>query len=267
MEDSQQKSKRIAAVEVLALKYWAPALLSFTTTKPVGFTFTAGQYSRLALNVDGQMIWRAFSIVSAPHEDVLEYVGVLIPGGLFTGKLAQIQAGETLWMECENYGFMTPDRFADGEDLWMLATGTGLGPFISILRDGLVWTQFRHLFVVHGVKHESELAYQAELIDLQARSTRDATQSATLQLIQCVTRGYGSMAASTLPRLRTRITTALENGTLEDAAHCQIRPATSRIMLCGNPAMIEQARGLLHQRGMKPCRRTLPGQFLTENYW
>jgi ferredoxin--NADP+ reductase len=205
--------------------------------------------------------------VSAPHEDYLEYYGVVVPGGMFTTKIKDIKAGDPVWVEKQRYGFMTVNRFADGEDLWMLATGTGLGPFISILRDPAVWRKFRNLILVHGVRHANEFSYQDELLALQSSPPLGKEQAGRLQLIQTSTRDALDMAGLKDGRLQGRITTLLENGELEKKTGIPITVESSRIMLCGNPDMIDDTRRLLHARGMKPCRRVLPGQFVTENYW
>jgi ferredoxin--NADP+ reductase len=139
----------------------------------------------------------------------------------------------------------------------MLATGTGVGPFISILRDQPLWQRWRHLVLVHCVRHPDELAYRDELAAMAA----DAEQGGKLRLLQLVTRDAGGST------LHGRITTLLQSGALEQAAGLPLNPEQSRVMLCGNPAMIEETRKLLHERGMRPVRRVNPGQFVTENYW
>ena len=266
------QAKPVSVQQIVELKNWTSSLLSFRCTRAPEFRFSAGQYARIGLPTEKGMIWRAYSMVSAPLEDDLEFFGVLIPGGYFSGKLKGLRVGDPIWIEQENYGFMTPDRFVDGEDLWMLATGTGLGPFISILRDDAVWQQFKRLILVHGVRYEEELAYQSELIGMQAAVlTNNAL--ARLHLIHCVTQGAQEPEDVTVkrllmaPRLTKRITAALVSGELEQAVQRPLDVQTSRVMICGNPRMIEDTRKLLHQRGMKPCRRLYAGQFLTENYW
>jgi ferredoxin--NADP+ reductase len=251
---------------ITEVRRWTDSLLSFRTTRPQDYPFIPGEYSRLGLEVDGQPIWRAYSLVSAPHEDFLEYYGVLVPGGLFTTRLNEAVPGSPVWIEKQRYGFMTPGRFVDGEQLWMLATGTGLGPFVSILRDPSVWSRFRHLVLVHCVRHPEEFAYRDELRALQAKPPGDVALAGQLHLVETSTRDAPQQAQQ-VGRLHGRITTLLQNGQLEKAAGIPITVESSRIMLCGNPQMIEETRALLHQRGLKPVRRTLPGQFVTENYW
>lgn len=262
MPTASSHTKPFSSEQVVAIHYWTPALLSFTTTRPLELNYVPGQYARIALQVNGQLVWRAFSFVSAPHERLLEFVAVLIPDGLFTSRLRELQPGDALWVEHENYGFLTADRFVDGEDLWMLATGTGIGPYLSMLRDDQVWRQFRRIFLVHGVRHEAELVYRDELQQMQSVT---AEGRAGLSLLSCLTRAEAGEPDRY--RIKGRITTAWDSGELEQVAGAAMAAESSRVMLCGNPQMIEDMRARLHARGMKPCRRMAPGQFLTENYW
>lgn len=244
--------------KLLNITWWTDSLLSFTLSRPPDYQFLPGQYSRLGLHdAHGNMIWRAYSVVSSPAEQVLEYYGVTVPDGLFTTRLKALKPGDSIALDRQVFGFMTADRFPDGEALWLLSTGTGLGPYISMLRDGSLWEKFSRVIVAHGARHASELSYTAELRALASASP------GPLKLIQAVTRD------SALPEgiLRGRLTDLLKSGELEAAAGEPMEVSTSRIMLCGNPEMIEEMRGLLHERGMRPLRRMAAGQFITENYW
>lgn len=255
-----------ATVEtVTRLDWWNDKLLTFTTTRPPNYSYFAGQYARLGLRDvnGGSVIWRAYSMTSAPSENSLEFYGILVPSGRFTTLLKAVKPGDRLLVEKQSFGFMTPDRFKDGEDLWMMATGTGIGPYLSMLRDPYVWQKFRNLILVHCVRHAHEFAYQEQL-DLLRRQP-PVPSSARLQIIRSTTREPAGTGQP--PHLHGRITTLLENGTLENAAGLPITEAASRIMMCGNPDMIEDMRHILHQRGMRPDRRAHPGQFVTENYW
>lgn len=254
-----------ATVETIErIDWWKDNLMTFTTTRSPEYSFTAGQYARLGLQDEGGgVIWRAYSMTSAPSQDLLEFYGIIVPGGRFTTLLKALKPGDKLLVEKQSYGFMTPDRFKDGSDLWMLATGTGIGPYISMLRDAYVWQKFRNLILVHGVRHADEFAYRDELAKLAQQAPPGA--QARLRVLRLVTRDQVQRAEAEL--LNGRITTLLENGELERAAGLPISEASSRIMLCGNPDMIEDMRRLLHQLGLRPDRRATPGQFITENYW
>ena len=254
---ANDKASRVA---ITRLHRWTDKLITFRTTRPDGYEFVPGQYARLGLHNGGVMIWRAYSLTSAPSEDELEFYGIIVDGGQFTGMLDRLKEGDELWLDRQVFGFMTPGRFSDGEDLWMLATGTGIGPFISILRDDQAWRRWRRMVLVHGVRHRNEFAYEDELRSMQAAHAGTGG-AATLTLLQAVSRDDPGQ------RLHGRITTLLASGALEQAAGMPLTVEQSRVMLCGNPAMIEEVRKLLHERGMRPVRRMNPGQFVTENYW
>jgi ferredoxin/flavodoxin---NADP+ reductase len=244
--------------------------MSFTVTRPQALQYRPGQYARIALQAGNHLIWRPFSFVSTPSDNHLEFLAVIVAGGLFSDHLRRIDSGDTIWVEHENYGFMTPDRFEDGRVLWLLATGTGIGAFLSILRDDRVWNDFGKIILVHGVRRPQQLVYLDELMRMQINSTRHPDR-AILRLLACIS-GQPAAALNADPgsgyrALSARITTALDSGALEAQAGDILSPESSRVMLCGNPAMIEDMRKRLQQRGLTPCRRQKPGQFLTENYW
>jgi len=256
-------AEKATVEKVLRLHWWTDKLVTFTTTRPPGYSFAAGQYARLGLRDANGLVWRAYSMVSSPKQEFLEFYGVLVPNGLFTTQMKALKEGDGILVEKQCYGFMTPDRFTDGEDLWMIATGTGVGPFISMLRDPYVWERFRNLILVHGARHAEEFAYRDELASY-CRQSPFGTAS-RLQVVRSVTRDESAVPDPMT--LKGRVTTLFENGALEQAAGLTTTDAASRFMLCGNPEMIEDMRKLLHGRGMRPVRRALPGHFVTENYW
>lgn len=264
MNATPQASQKATQQTVTSVRRWTDRLLTFTTTKPDGYSFTAGQYARMGLQDDSGMIWRAYSMTSAPADAELEFYGIIVEGGLFTTQLDRIKPGDPIWIERQTYGFMTVDRFTEGNDLWMLSTGTGIGPFISILRDPFVWGRFRNLVLVHCVRHANELTYMNELAALENNPPSETIETGRLQVVRSVTRDE-NLSGNDL--LKGRITTLLQNGELERKTGLPLSVEASRIMLCGNPEMIEETRRLLHERGMRPVRRAIPGQFVTENYW
>ncbi|MGZ3254505.1 MAG: ferredoxin--NADP reductase [Burkholderiaceae bacterium] len=249
---------------VTAIHHWTGTLFSFKTTRPSGYTFIPGQYARLGLSDERGIVWRAFSITSAADQPFLEFFAIEVTGGAFSTMLKRLREGDPICVQNQSYGFMTADRFSDGEDLWMLATGTGLGPYVSIVQDSSVWEKFRNLIVVHCVRRTDEFAYQEQLLELEKKPPFNSL-FAKLQLIKTVTREQN--AGDHTDQLQGRITTLLENGELEKHAGIPISVEASRIMICGNPQMIDDTRRILHKRGLSPCRRALPGQFVTENYW
>lgn len=254
-------SAKSTAETVLSVHYWTPTLISFRTTRALAFQFTPGHYTRLGLTTsDGDIVWRPISLVSAAHEDTLEFLVILIPGGEFSQAIAGLKTGNPIQVEKLSYGFLTADQLAAGSHLWLLASGSGLGPFVSILRDNAVWRNFERLIVVHSVRQAAELAYRDELSALAAHR-ETGTERAQLTYLPLVTRAPGTTV------LTARVTELLGAGQLEAAAGTTLDAATSRVMVCGNPAMALQLRHALAARGFASSRRNAPGQMAFENYW
>ena len=258
MSASEEKFIRQTLLEVQPL---TSSLFTLRTTRDPGFRFRAGQFARLGVTkADGSTVWRAYSMVSAPHDEYLEFFSIVVPGGEFTSELCRLQEGDTLLVDRQAFGYLTLDRFVDGRDLWLLSTGTGVAPFLSILQDFEVWERFERIILVYSVREARELAYQALIAGLKEREylTEHAHK---LQFIATVTREEHAGA------LHGRITQLLENGELERAAGVAISPEHSRVMLCGNPQMIDDTRGLLKARDLRLSLSRRPGQVAVENYW
>ena len=252
---------RFTTETVLALRHWTPSLLSFRISRAPGFRFTPGHYARLGLDdANDGVVWRPFSVVSSAHDPHLEFFAVLVPGGDFSGPLSRTREGDTIRVDKASYGFMTIDRFAPGKDLWLLASGTGLGPFLSILRDPATWQTYDNLVLVHSVRHGGELAYRDEIAAIPHEELL-AGSPERLKYVPVVTREPwpGALAA--------RIPQLIEDGRLEQTAGVKLDPQRSRIMVCGNPEMARELRGQLTVRGFQINRRAAPGQLAFENYW
>jgi ferredoxin--NADP+ reductase len=242
---------------VLAVRPWTDKLWSFCTSRPREFRFTPGNYTRLGLGPSPKdRVWRPVSVVSATTEDWLEFLLVLVPGGVFSDRLAELRAGDAVGIEKVCYGFLSVGQLAPGRDLWLLASGSGLGPFISILRDPAVWQRFEHLVLVHSVRQANELAYGDEIARRQATEFGDR-----LRYVPVVTR---EAHAGALP---SRIPMLVADGQLEEAAGLKMNPEYSRVMVCGNPEMVKDLRALLGVRGYQTSRRGVPGQIAFEKYW
>ena len=258
MTASAEKFTRQTLLDVQSL---TPSLFTLRTTRDPGFRFTAGQFVRLGVTkADGSTVWRAYSVVSSPFDEYLDFFSIVVPGGEFTSELSRLRVGDTLMVERQATGFLTLNRFVDGRDLWMLGTGTGVAPFLSILQDFEVWEKFERIILVYSVREARELAYQQLIAELTQRDYL-AEYAHKFQFIPVVTRESYAGA------LNGRITTLIENGELEKMAGVELTPAHSRVMLCGNPQMIDDTRALLKQRGMALSLTRRPGQVAVENYW
>lgn len=258
MTDSADKFTRQTLLEVNPL---TPSLFTLRTTRDRGFRFRAGQFTKLGVTkADGSTVWRAYSVVSSPYDEFLEFFSIVVPGGEFTSELSRLKVGDTLMVERQAYGYLTLDRFIDGRDLWLLATGTGVAPFLSILQDFEVWEKFERIVLVYSAREARELAYQDLIADLGQREYL-AEHVHKLTYIPIVTREHVPGA------LNGRITTLIESGELERAAGVELSPEHSRVMLCGNPQMIDDTRKLLKERNLQLSLTRRPGQVAVENYW
>ena len=238
-----------------------PNLFTLRTSRDAGFRFRAGQFAQLGVyKPSGSIVWRAYSMVSAPHDEFLDFFSIVVPDGEFTSELSRLREGDQLLVDRQAFGFLTLDRFVDGRDLWLLATGTGVAPFVSILQDFEVWERFESIKLVYSVRESKELAYR-ELIAGLAEREYLAEHARKLQFIPVVTREQVPGC------LNGRITTLIENGDLERIADLELTPEHSRVMLCGNPQMIEDTRAVLKARGMNLSLTRRPGQVAVENYW
>ena len=258
MTASAEKFTRQTLLDVHSL---TPNLFTLRTTRDPGFRFRAGQFARLGVTkADGSTVWRAYSMVSSPHDEFLEFFSIVVPGGEFTSELSRLEVGDTLLVDRQAFGYLTLDRFVDGRDLWLLATGTGLAPFLSILQDFEVWEKFERIILVYSVREARELAYR-DLIEGLARRDYLVEFAHKLQFVPTVTRESYPGA------LNGRITTLIENGELERAAGVALTPEHSRVMLCGNPQMIDDTRKVLKLRDMNLSLSRRPGQVAVETYW
>lgn len=246
---------------LLDVKPITSSLFTLRTTRDPGFRFRAGQFARLGVTrADGSTVWRAYSMVSSPYDEFLEFFSIVVPDGEFTSELSRLKQGDSLLVERQAFGYLTLDRFVDGRDLWLLATGTGVAPFLSILQDFEVWEKFERIILVYSVREAAELAYQ-ELIAGLARRDYLADYAHKLQFIPIVTRELHPGA------LNGRITTLIESGELERFAGLTLTPEHSRVMLCGNPQMIDETRKLLKHKDMHLSLSRRPGQVAVETYW
>lgn len=258
MTASAEKFTRQTLLSVTPL---TPSLFTLRTTRDSGFRFRAGQFARLGVTkADGSVVWRAYSMVSSPHDEFLEFFSIVVPDGEFTSELSRLREGDTLLIDRQAFGYLTLDRFNDGRDLWLLSTGTGVAPFLSILQDFEVWEKFERIILVYSVREAQELAYQPLIAGL---NERDYLQeyAGKLLFLPTVTREQHPGALS------GRITQLLENGELERAAGVAMTPDHSRVMLCGNPQMIEDTRNMLKLRDMQLSLSRKPGQVAVETYW
>ena len=232
---------------------WRENLYSLRFSAPIG-NFKAGQFVRIALEVDGEIVARPYSLVNSPGEPEFEIFFNIVPGGPLTPRLAALQKGDAVRVAEKPYGFLTVDEVPDARHLWMIATGTGVGPFISILKSDDAWLKFEKVVLVYSVKTAPELAYQDAIAEVHSRYHQQLTY---LPLVtQEVLEGV----------INKRVTAAIESGELEQRAGIKMNPEDSHVMMCGNSAMITDVMELLKSRNMRKHLRREPGHITTEKY-
>lgn len=218
--------------------------------------FIAGQFVKLALTVNGDRIARAYSIVSAPQESLLEFYIAKVAAGKLTAHLHQLNVNDTLMVSQPATGYFTLKEVPDAKILWLLATGTGIAPYLSMLQDGQNLDRFNKIVLVHGVRFIRDLSY---LTLMQTLAQRYPAKLYTQPIISRETHSGA---------LFGRIPALLANGQLEKAVGLTMTRTNSQVMLCGNPDMITDTQNILKtQKDMQKNLRRKPGQFTSELYW
>lgn len=215
--------------------------------------YTAGQFTKIGLSIDGEIISRPYSLVSSPDEDFLEVIYVNVPDGKLTPKLHSLVEGDSVLVMDKPSGFFVMNEVPDGDKLWLIATGTGLGVFISLLKTEEPWKRFKEIILAHGVRTEGELAYQEQIKSFQDK------YPGQLKYIKTVTREKIQGA------LNSRIPDAIKDGAFTSISGDITQQ--SQFMLCGNPDMINDMVELLGEYGLERNRRSKPGNITLEKYW
>ena len=247
-------------------KVWvSDKLFSVKTTRDPAFSFKPGQYARLglALGLDeddktppaADMTWRAFSMVNQADDELLEFFATLVPDGLFSPSLYELEVGDTIYIDKSVFGFLTIDQFPQGGTLWLISTGTGLSAFLPMLTDEKTWQLFDNVVLCHGTRLIEEFAYTDIIDGIKERhgerfvylpiSTREAHKEYP----------------------QKRFTDLIVSGELAELAGHPLDPDVARFMLCGNPGMTTEARKLLGELGFKSGRRGNLGNLAVEKYW
>lgn len=240
--------------EVVENRHWTESLFTLRV-QGAPLAFEPGQFVRIALDIDGARVARAFSLVNAPGEPLLEFYGVVVPQGPLSPRLARLQAADPLFVASNPAGFLVLSEVPHAETLWLMATGTGIAPFISMLRAGTPWQRFKHVVLVHAVRHAEELTYRDDI------EKAVAAHGSRFVYVRVVSREDAPHA------LRGRIPALLTDGRLEGAAGLKLAPAGSQVMLCGNPDMLKDTTVALVERGLRKNRRRTPGQITVESFW
>ncbi len=243
---------------VLSVHHWTDRLFSFTTTRDPALRFSNGHFTMIGLRVNDKPLLRAYSIVSANYEDHLEFLSIKVPHGPLTSRLQHIQVGDTIIVGKKPTGTLLIDYLLPGKRLYLLGTGTGLAPFMSIVRDPETYEKFEQVILVHGVRIKDELAYHDMLVEhLPNHEFLGELVTSKLRYYPTVTReSYRNMG---------RMTELIENGKLfTDLGVPPLDPAVDRVMICGSPAMLRDLKRMLEERKFVEGNTTKPGDFVIE---
>ena len=239
---------------VVAQQAWTEWLYSVKVDCDLG-SFEAGQFAKLALPVSGELVSRPYSFVNAPREKPYEFCYNLVAEGPLSPRLARLEPMDVVFFAPGASGNFVLGEIPDADHLWLIATGTGIGPYLSMLKTEAPWKRFRKVILVHAVRHAKELIYR-DAIEAVRAAHKDAFRTVSFVSRE---RHAGSLAG--------RIPDAIATEGLERAAGLELSARSSQVMLCGNPDMVTDVVDVLKARGMKRHRRREPGHVSVEPYW
>ncbi|MEN8259218.1 MAG: ferredoxin--NADP reductase [Pseudomonadota bacterium] len=240
---------------VVELYCWGDSLYSLRIEADVG-PFEAGQFGQVGLVIEGEFVARPYSFINAPDERPLDFYFITIPAGPLSTHLQDLRPADRIWVAKKAAGYLTLSNVPDGEHLWLLSTGTAVGPFLSILKTEEPWRRFKKMILVHAVRTVAELAYQ-EVVERFREGYPEQ-----FVMIPFVSRESCPFA------LGGRIPQAITDGRLEERAGIELKGRENQIMICGNPGMVQDTtKVLVETRGFRENRRKEPGEISTERYW
>ncbi|WP_298578059.1 ferredoxin--NADP reductase [uncultured Luteimonas sp.] len=249
---------------VLDVRHWTDSYFSFTTTRDDGFRFENGQFVMIGLEIGGKPLLRAYSIASANWEEQLEFFSIKVPDGPLTSRLQHIQPGDHLLVGRKPTGTLLISDLHPGRNLYLLGTGTGLAPWMSVIKDPGTYERFERVVVAHGVRSAGDLAYRDYILNELPRHEFLGEQiSQQLLYYPVVSREPFQWEGRDQ---RGRLTDLLDSGRMAaDLGLDPLDPARDRAMICGGPQMLADFRALLDRRGFVAAPRIgTPGDYVFE---
>lgn len=243
---------------VLSVHHWTDTLFSFTTTRDPSFRFRNGEFTMIGLKVGEKPLLRAYSVASANYEDRLEFFSIKVPDGPLTSRLQHLKEGDEIIVSRKATGTLVIDNLQDGRNLYLIGTGTGLAPFLSVIKDPETYDRFEKVVLLHGCRRVAELAY-GEMITEKLPNDELIGELVRNQLIY-----YPTVTRDPF-RNRGRITDLMASGKLfSDINLASLDAAHDRVMICGSPALLSDTHELLTRRGFVEGNHGEPGQFVVE---
>ena len=238
---------------VVENKAWTKHLYSLRIEADIT-PFTAGQFGKLALDINGERVARPYSFVNAPDDPVLEFYSSIVPEGPLSPQLATLQPDDKIWVADKGSGFLVLNEVPTGRYLWLLSTGTALGPFLSILTTDEPWRRFERIVLVHAVRYADDLSYRDTLTQFERAHGDHFT------VIPFVSREQIDFA------IHGRVPASIRDGTLEQRGAMPFN-RDAQVMICGNPEMVKDSTAALEDKGLRKNRRRTPGHITVERYW
>ncbi|WAC27829.1 ferredoxin--NADP reductase [Ancylobacter sp. SL191] len=243
---------------VLSVHHWTDNLFTFTTTRDPALRFKNGQFVMIGLPVDGKPLLRAYSIASANYEETLEFFSIKVQNGPLTSRLQHLKVGDEVIVGRKPTGTLLVDYLVPGRRLYLLATGTGLAPFMSLIKDPETYEAYEKVILVHGVRTVGELAYQ-DFIENELPDNEFFGELVREKLV------YYPTVTREPYRNQGRITDLITSGKLfEDLGLPPLDKEDDRVMLCGSPQLLDDMRVILKERGFEEGSTTEPGDFVIE---
>jgi ferredoxin--NADP+ reductase len=243
---------------VTSVHHWTDNLFSFTTTRDPSFRFRNGEFTMIGLKVGEKPLLRAYSVASANYEDQLEFFSIKVQDGPLTSKLQHLKVGDPIIVSRKATGTLVIDNLEDGRNLYLIGTGTGLAPFLSVIKDPETYERFEKVVLLHGCRRVKELAY-GEMITEKLPNDELIGDYIRNQLVY-----YPTVTRDPF-RNRGRITDLINSGKLfADIGLASLDPAHDRVMICGSPALVTDTRALLNGKGFVEGNHGEPAQFVVE---
>jgi ferredoxin--NADP+ reductase len=244
--------------QVTSVHHWTDTLFSFKTTRNPGFRFLNGQFAMIGIEVNGRPLLRAYSMASANHEGHLEFFSIKVQDGPLTSRLQHLKPGSSVIVNSKPTGTLIHDNLLPGRVLYLLSTGTGLAPFLSVIKDPETYDRYEKVVLVHGCRHVAELAYQSLI-------TRDLPQHEFLGEAVSEKLIYYPTVTREPYRNTGRITALIRSNKLcEDIGLNSISQKDDRVMMCGSPSMLKDIVALLRERGFEEGNHSEPGHYVIE---
>jgi ferredoxin--NADP+ reductase len=244
---------------VLSVHHWTDRLFSFTTTRDPALRFSNGHFTMIGLRQEnGKPLLRAYSIVSANYEEHLEFLSIKVQDGPLTSKLQHIQVGDKIVVGRKPTGTLLIDYLLPGKNLYLLGSGTGVAPFLSVVRDPATYERFEKVIIVHGVREVAELAYH-DYLSYELPDHEFLGDMVREQMLY-----YPTVTREEF-RNKGRITDLIESGKMQaDLGLPKLDPANDRVMICGSPGLLKDLKVILEHRGYTEGSTTSPGDFVVE---